>query len=85
MFCGTVNETVPAPVPWLPLVIVIHDALLLAVHAQPFVVETLMKPLAFELVNVCVAELTEYEQLATEKLTALEALPVCGSKTVTGN
>src|SRR5689334_18361747 len=39
-FGSTVNETVPFPVPLLPLVIVIQPALLVAVHAHPLLVVT---------------------------------------------
>jgi len=35
-----VNATVPLPLPLAPLVIVIHDAAVLAVHAQPVAVVT---------------------------------------------
>jgi len=39
-FAATANATVPLPLPVAPDVMVIHGALLLAVHAQPAVVVT---------------------------------------------
>ena len=35
VFAATLNPAVPGPVPDAPLVTVIHDALVVAVHAQP--------------------------------------------------
>ena len=43
-FFDTLNATEPLPVPLPPEVIVIHDALLLAVHAQPLPADTLTVP-----------------------------------------
>jgi len=43
-FAAAVNATVPLPLPVAPDVIVIHGALLLAVHRQPAVVVTFEVP-----------------------------------------
>jgi hypothetical protein len=39
-FVATAKVTEPSPLPLVPAVIVIHEALLVAVHAQPPVVDT---------------------------------------------
>jgi hypothetical protein len=44
LFAATLNATVPLPEPLAPLVIVIHDALLVAVHAQPLPLVMLNDP-----------------------------------------
>src|SRR5574341_283269 len=44
VLAATVNCTVPLPLPLAPLEIVIHAALLIAVHAQPDTVVTLTEP-----------------------------------------
>jgi hypothetical protein len=44
LFAATVNLTGPLPVPLAPAVIVIHESLLFAVHAQVLPVETLTVP-----------------------------------------
>jgi hypothetical protein len=43
-FAATLNATEPFPVPLAPDVMVIHETLLLAVHAQPLAVVTLTEP-----------------------------------------
>ena len=45
VFAATVNETLPEPLPDAPLVIVTHDAGLVAVQLQPAVVVTVPEPL----------------------------------------
>jgi hypothetical protein len=45
VFAATVNATVPLPVPELPLLTVIHAALLAAVHVQPVPAVTPTDPL----------------------------------------
>ena len=44
VFPGTEKMTVPLPLPLLPEVMVIQEALLTAVHAHPLEVVTLMLP-----------------------------------------
>jgi hypothetical protein len=44
VFAATLNPTLPDPDPDAPLVTVIHDALLLALHAQPVAAVTLLLP-----------------------------------------
>ena len=44
VFAATANATVPEPDPDAPDVIVIHDALLIAVHAQPAATVTVLLP-----------------------------------------
>ena len=44
MFAATLNVAVPLPLPLAPDVIVIHDALLCAVHAQPPAADTDIGP-----------------------------------------
>jgi hypothetical protein len=41
VFAVMLNPTVPLPLPLAPDVMLIHDVLLVAVHVQPVVVETL--------------------------------------------
>lgn len=43
-FAATVYETLPLPLPVAPLLTVIHEELLAAVHAQPVAAVTLMVP-----------------------------------------
>ena len=65
VFAATLYATVPLPLPLLPLVIEIHEALLAAVHPQPVPAETATLPvvldceierLAGEIVGAHVAE-----------------------------
>ncbi len=44
VFAATENCVTPAPLPLAPAVMVIHESLLVAVHAQPVVVVTLTDP-----------------------------------------
>ncbi len=44
VLAATVNATAPGPVPLVPELMVIHAALLDAVHAQPEVVDTWTLP-----------------------------------------
>jgi hypothetical protein len=44
VFAATENCVVPAPLPLAPLEIVIQEALLVAVHAQPVTVVTVTEP-----------------------------------------
>ena len=44
VFAAALKLTGPVPLPVPPLVIVIHDALLVAVHAQPVPVVTVVDP-----------------------------------------
>ena len=44
VFAAALNPTEPLPLPLAPEVTVIHDAPLLAVHAQPVAEETLKVP-----------------------------------------
>src|SRR6266550_5410810 len=52
---ATANVTVPAPLPLAPAVMVIHGALLVAVHAQPAPAVTETVPLPPEEGTVCVS------------------------------
>lgn len=61
MFAATVNLTVPLPVPLAPAVTVIHESLLLAVHAQVLPVETLTAPEPPSFLNFASSGETEYE------------------------
>jgi hypothetical protein len=51
VFAATVKPTVPLPDPVAPLVSVIHEALLAAVHAQPVATVTLLVPVPPASVN----------------------------------
>ncbi len=44
VFAATLKPTAPSPLPLLPEVMLIHEALLVVVHAQPLVVDTAMGP-----------------------------------------
>lgn len=46
LFAATLKATVPLPEPLAPLVIVIHDALLVAVHVHPLPLVTVNDPVA---------------------------------------
>ena len=59
---STLYSTVPLPVPAAPLAIVIHGAVLTAVHEQPEAAVTLTLPPAAEAGTDCDVGESEYEQ-----------------------
>ena len=70
VLAATLNPTVPLPVPLAPDVTEIHDALLVAVRAQPVVpvTVTLAEPPA-EVMLLLVEESVKAEQLAADCVT----------------
>jgi hypothetical protein len=78
---ATTKLTLPEPDPVAPATIVIHDALLLAVHAQPAPAVTVVFPVPPALANVCVEGTAAYEQAAPAWVTvnvapAIVSVPV---------
>ena len=64
VFASTLKPATPGPDPEAPLVTVIHDALLIALQAQPVPAVTVLLPLPGAGVNDCVVGEMLYEQLA---------------------
>ena len=62
VFAATENWTAPLPLPLAPLEMVIHAALLVAAHAQPVVVVTLMLPVPPEAAKLWLVGLIENVQ-----------------------
>ena len=64
VYAATVNVALPDPLPLEPAIMVIHGALLLAVHAQPAPALTVLLPVPPWLLNVWLVGDVEYEQAA---------------------
>lgn len=87
VFAATLKPTVPLPDPVAPLVIVIHAALLVAVHAQPVATATVLLPVPPEAATDWPVGVMDGEHVAAACVTvnvapAIVSVPVRGDAIV---